>query len=111
MGMAIRVETSNGKTAVIYPGKSFERNQMRNLRMRLGELVGAGYTSIVFEFSETEHVYYRLADTLARLKDIVEQRDGSLILQGMNSYLTSIFNFLGMFNCFDYTDYQTEAMH
>lgn len=95
--MAFYVEKSaSANTAIVYPGKTIERDQMRRFRLLLGELVATGYTGIVFDFSETEHVYYRIADILSNLRNVVEQKNGFVMFTGMNPYLRSIFNFIGM---------------
>lgn len=96
--------------AVIRPGHILERRQLRDLRLLLEELEEDGLTRLVLDFSETQHVYYRVVDLLARHSRALGRADGRMILVGMSAYLRDIFSFLGYAHGFEIADNLEEAV-
>ncbi len=96
--------------AVVRSGAIIEREDMREIRFALEHLEDDAVGGIILDFSDCEHIYYRITDLLARHERWLSRRNGRLILTGLNDYLNSIFNFSGYNDRFERFDTVEEAL-
>lgn len=72
-----------------------ESEKMRAIRTMLEDLEEEGVTHIVLDFEACEHFYYRLVDLIVLHKKILEEKQGALLIAGMNDYLNNIVALFG----------------